>query len=247
MPKYFIFHLKILLKTCNFAAIKKQSMKVLRTFCLFLLASCMFWACNSNASDSTDNESKDETKIISANKIQCEGKHADLIKVMEDAQLILAPADNGTWKIQLLIPMSNVKNWNDWNREMNEKQELPPNLEYEACMGMMRLALIASNGDTLNCPMTPVGDYIESLLTSEIMVTEDFLAESTTSGDYKTMKAIFKQTKKIAFTHMDLNIVERSVANNTLGADSENINFDEIYKQAKRTYDEEMRKPADKN
>lgn len=220
-------------------------MKVLRILCLLLMAFCLFGACNSKSTDSTNNDSKDETRNITQNNVILIGKHAGLIKVMGNAQLILTPANNGNWKIQVLIPMSNAKTWNDWNREMNEKQELAPNLEYEACMSSMRIALISANGDS--CQMKTTGDHIESLLTSEIIVTEDFLAESATSGDYKTMKAIFKQTKKIAFVNMDLNVVERSVASNTLGADSENINFEEIYKQAKRTYDEEIRKPANEN
>ena len=222
-------------------------MKNIVGICIICFSCIVFCGCQSNSATSTDANSTEESFTISKQNIHCSGKHASLIKIEGDAQVILSETPDKNWKIQLLVPISNTKNWNDWNREMNESGELAPDLEYEACMGRFRVVFLNSKGDSIACPMQPEGDHIESLLSSEIIVNEDFMAQSTISGDYKKMKAIFKQIKKIAFVDMELNIVKRSVASNTLGADSENIDFDEIYRQAKRTYDEEMRNSSKKD
>ncbi len=224
---------------------KTSVMKTLKQ-AMLLLGICLFMVSCGNVTETEQEIGEEDTKTLDAGNVQLLGEHSYLLQVADQARFMLVQLNKGEWIIRVAIPLSNTKTWNVWTKELNNGNFLAPDQEYDACMSNMEVQLVAANGKTIPCKMELTGDNVESLLSSESEATEEITAKSHETGTFEKMKAIFNQIASISIQNMNLDEIQHSVSFNSLGADSEEINFEEIYNNAKKTYDETTKQNTDK-
>lgn len=212
---------------------------------LLLLGIGLLLACCGNVTEAEQETGEEDTRTLDAGNIQLHGEHCDLLRVADQGRFMLVKLNKGEWIIRVAVPLSNNKTWDVWTKELNNGNFLAPDQEYDACMSNMELQLIAANGKVLPCKMELTGDNVESLLSSESEATEEVTARSHETGTFEKMKSIFDQIAGIVIQNMNLDEIQHSVSANSLGEDAETINFEEIYNQAKKTYDETTKENAD--
>lgn len=220
-------------------------MKRIKFFAICFCVCCLLYSCG-NTTESTEESGTEETRMLMPADVILDGEHHDLLAVSENPRLILTNINKGEWIIQVVVPMTNTKTWDVWTKELNDGSTLAPNLEYDACMSNLLFTLLDKSGKPIECKMELTGDNVESLLSAESEASEEVSAKTYKTGTYSAMKAIYDQIAGISIQNMELDKIQHSVMTNSLGVDAEDINFDEIYKQAKRTYDETTRE-NDKN
>lgn len=174
------------------------------------------------------------TKMIPADAVSFSGKHKSLLAIPEDVDsvkimLVCANEAEHRWDVRALIPVQNTKAWSKIPGTDARKST-----HFEPRMGDLRVNYVDKNGSEIGGTIYMDGDVIESVLSSDDIISEkallrDLWSYSGEQTSYKTKRALFDKVAGINIANMELNEVKKA---ETSSKRSSGSSLSDIYEDA---------------
>ena len=150
--------------------------------------------------------------MIPADAITLSGKHKSLLTIPDEVDsikimLVCTDEKEHRWEVRAVIPVQNAKVWSQISNAATCRS-----MYFEPRMGNLKTTYMDANESEIGDELYFDGDIIESVLSSEDIITEKVLVkdmwESLGDKSYKTKRALFDKVAGISLSKMELNEVE---------------------------------------